>query len=111
MKKNAFTMIELIFVIVILGVLAAVAIPKLAATRDDALQSTECSNISTCVTDVAAEYTAKETTTSVTSAASCIAATRSGVTLSVTADTLTVTGNLCTTLNGTTTFGGNRVSL
>lgn len=29
-------MIELIFVIVILGILAAVAIPKLAATRDDA---------------------------------------------------------------------------
>lgn len=29
-------MIELVFVIVILGILAAVAIPKLAATRDDA---------------------------------------------------------------------------
>ena len=35
-KRNAFTMIELIFVIVILGILASVAIPKLAATRDDA---------------------------------------------------------------------------
>jgi len=35
-KKNAFTMIELVFVIVILGILAAVAIPKLAATRTDA---------------------------------------------------------------------------
>ena len=34
--KKSFTMIELIFVIVILGILAAVAIPKLAATRDDA---------------------------------------------------------------------------
>lgn len=33
----AFTMIELIFVIVILGVLAAVAIPRLAASRDDAI--------------------------------------------------------------------------
>jgi len=33
----AFTMIELIFVIVVLGVLAAVAIPKLAASRDDAV--------------------------------------------------------------------------
>ncbi len=29
-------MIELIFVIVIIGILAAVAIPRLAATRDDA---------------------------------------------------------------------------
>ncbi len=35
-SKHAFTMIELIFIIVVLGILAAVAIPKLAATRDDA---------------------------------------------------------------------------
>jgi general secretion pathway protein G len=34
--EKAFTMIELIFVIVILGILAAVAIPKMMATRDDA---------------------------------------------------------------------------
>ncbi len=33
----AFTMIELIFVIVVIGILAAVAIPKLAASRDDAV--------------------------------------------------------------------------
>lgn len=36
MKRNAFTLLELTFVIVILGILAAVAIPRLAATRDDA---------------------------------------------------------------------------
>jgi len=35
--KPAFTMIELIFVIVVLGILAAVAIPRLAASRDDAV--------------------------------------------------------------------------
>ena len=35
--KKAFTMIELIFVIVIIGILASIAIPKLAATRDDAV--------------------------------------------------------------------------
>ncbi len=35
-SKNAFTMIELVFVIVILGILAAIAVPRLAATRLDA---------------------------------------------------------------------------
>jgi len=35
-SKNAFTMIELVFVIVVLGILAAVAIPRMSATRDDA---------------------------------------------------------------------------
>lgn len=34
--KRAFTMIELVFVIVVIGILAAIAVPKLAATRDDA---------------------------------------------------------------------------
>ncbi len=35
-KRKAFTMIELVFVIVVLGILASVAIPKFAATRNDA---------------------------------------------------------------------------
>jgi general secretion pathway protein G len=35
-KKNAFTMVELVFVIVVLGILAAIAVPKFAATRTDA---------------------------------------------------------------------------
>ena len=35
-NKKAFTMIELVFVIVVLGILSAVAIPKFAATRTDA---------------------------------------------------------------------------
>ncbi len=34
--KKSFTMIELVFIIVILGILAAVAMPKLLGTRDDA---------------------------------------------------------------------------
>jgi len=35
-SKKAFTMLELIFVIVVIGILSAIAIPKFAATRDDA---------------------------------------------------------------------------
>jgi len=34
---SAFTMVELVFVIVIIGILSAIAIPKLAASRDDAI--------------------------------------------------------------------------
>jgi prepilin-type N-terminal cleavage/methylation domain-containing protein len=37
--KKAFTMVELIFVIVIIGILVSVAVPRLSATRDDALIS------------------------------------------------------------------------
>ncbi len=35
-SKYGFTMIEMIFVIVVLGILSAIAIPKFAATRTDA---------------------------------------------------------------------------
>ena len=34
--KKAFTMIELVLVIVVIGILATIAIPKFTATRDDA---------------------------------------------------------------------------
>ncbi len=35
--KKAFTMLELTFVIVVIGILSAIAIPKFAATRGDAI--------------------------------------------------------------------------
>ena len=58
-SKKAFTMIELIFVIVIIGILAAVAIPKLAATRDDAKMSAAVANLKICVNDAGAAYTGR----------------------------------------------------
>ena len=59
--KNAFTMIELIFVIVILGILAAVAIPKLSATRTDAIVSKMATNLNTIISDAGSYYTSKGT--------------------------------------------------
>ena len=51
-------MIELIFVIVILGILSAIAIPKLAATRDDAEMARQSTNMGVFITDIASYYTA-----------------------------------------------------
>lgn len=57
--KKAFTMIELIFVIVILGILAAVAIPRLAATRDDADITTSLSDLHVSIGDFGSYYTSQ----------------------------------------------------
>ena len=54
--KRGFSMIELIFVIVILGILASVALPKLAATRDDASASGIKSDVGTITQAVPALY-------------------------------------------------------
>ena len=56
-------MIELIFVIVILGILASVAIPRLAGTREDAEISTAVANLRTLLGDAASNYVLKGTFT------------------------------------------------
>ena len=52
MNKPAFTMVELIFVIVIIGVLASIAIPKLSGVTDGAKKSAEIATISAVSTAI-----------------------------------------------------------
>lgn len=56
--RAGWTFIELIFIIVIIGVLAAIAIGKLSVTRDDAKLSATVSNMHICINDAAAHYAA-----------------------------------------------------
>jgi general secretion pathway protein G len=55
--KKAFTMIELVFVIVIIGILASVAIPRLWVTRDDAIIVKLKTQVSTVQSAIASKYT------------------------------------------------------
>ena len=57
--KKGFTMIELIFVIVILGILASVAIPRLAGTREDAEIATTVANLRILLSDLNSYYVVK----------------------------------------------------
>ncbi|WP_331775724.1 prepilin-type N-terminal cleavage/methylation domain-containing protein [Sulfurospirillum sp. 1612] len=50
MQKSAFTMVELIFVIIIIGILASIAVPKLSGITDGAKKTAEIATISAVTT-------------------------------------------------------------
>ncbi len=54
--QKAFTMIELIFVIVLLGILSSIAIPRLSTTRDDAEVVKAAEEIRTLINDLSIFY-------------------------------------------------------
>jgi type II secretory pathway pseudopilin PulG len=58
--KQAFTIIEIIFIIVIISILALTAIPRLSATYDDAKVAVALNSISTLINDLSTYYTANE---------------------------------------------------
>ena len=55
-SKKAFSLIELIFVIAILGIIAAVAVPKLLDSRGSAVVSSVKQDISTITTSIQSYY-------------------------------------------------------
>lgn len=57
--KSAFTMVELVYVIVILGILAVVALPRFSATRGDATVSKIAQNIGTSIEEIGAYTNSK----------------------------------------------------
>lgn len=54
--KSAFSLLELIFVIVILGIIASFAIPKFVDTKDSALASTIKRDLNTTVSSIQSYY-------------------------------------------------------
>lgn len=50
--KKAFTILELVFVIIILGILAAIALPKLSSSKDEAEISKSLNNLKTLINDI-----------------------------------------------------------
>lgn len=55
--RNAFTIIELVFVIVVLGILASIAVPRLVATKDDASAVTSATLLKDTIVQLTAYYT------------------------------------------------------
>ncbi len=51
-SKKSFSLIELIFIIVVIGIIASVAVPKFMDTRSDAIVSSIKQDISTITTSV-----------------------------------------------------------
>ena len=56
--RRAFTLVEVVFVIVILGILASIAIPRLFVTRDDAVITKARSDIASIRSAIVNKYNA-----------------------------------------------------
>ena len=56
MQKKSFSLIELIFMIVVMGIIASVAIPKLMGTKNNATVSSLKQDINTVTTSIQSYY-------------------------------------------------------
>lgn len=98
--KKAFTIIELIFVIVILGMFAVALIPSLTATRDDAKTSRLISDSKICINDAIGSYKGRGIAPDLTTIPACVSANSNGATITVNGDDISVVGSGLDSLDG-----------
>ena len=98
--KRAFTMIELVFVIVILGILTAVAVPRLVGTRDDAKKSILITNVKTCINDAVSSYKGSGINPDLDSIPSCVFANSNGASITISGDNIHVESSGLDVLDG-----------
>lgn len=102
-------MIELIFVIVILGILASVAIPRLNATKDDAIQTRMIADTKTCISDITTTYTSQGIEPVIADLTSCANAIVAGASISYNDTNITVSGTGVSSIDGEHIFKGTSV--
>ena len=100
-NKKGFTLIELLIVVVIIGILAAIAIPKFANTKEKAYIASMKSDLRNLVTAEEAYFADSVKYTSVVGAGGIQFSTTTGVTLA--APTVTADGWWATVSHSTTT--------
>ena len=107
--KKAFTMVELIFVVVIIGILASIAVPKLSATRDDAALSVLMTDTKTCVNNLIGLYKGNGILTDMNTVPACVQAKKKGASIEYVGDNIRVS-SVEVSINGNYVYKGSRVS-
>jgi len=95
MKRTAFTMIELVFVIVVLGILAAVIVQKINAVRTDARATQTIADFNNCVRNVTAYAFARNQLPVVDELCENSVGPLGGITVTPTTVTATIKSTLC----------------